>query len=290
MHFCKSCNYSTPLAYNYKRHCKTKKHLSNTLKSQPGVNQKSTKSQPKVNQKSTKSQPKWFCEHCDKYFKHKQSYYLHKSKRCRNKPVIQNINNINNITNNTNNTNNNLNIILKVGSVEEAEKIKSLLTPEVIMKLCEPKRMGYPWQTYDMIKNISNYSLQLKQNNKELQNFKKTNARDNIIDVYDDDQWNKKFFDDYIRNDLQKYADIILKKCEDKSVEPDISRYEKLEIIKEVCQNYEKYKKIDQEDMDGIILFTLDAIDEQIKEHKLLHYNITTNNNTRASNEDNKDI
>ena len=201
-------------------------------------------------------------------------------------PISQITNN--NITNNiTNNNNtNNLNITLNINSAEEIEKIKSLITPEVILKLCEPKRSGIPRQTYDMIKNISNYSIELKQKNKELQNFKKTNARDNIIDVYDEENWNKEFFGKYLLNDLQKYTDIILKKCEEKSVEPDISRDEKLEIIKEVCQNYEKYKKIDPEDLDGIISFTLDAIDEQIKEHKLLHYNITTNNNTRVSNED----
>ena len=248
--------------------------------------------QPKCNRYATEMQPKFICEHCEKIFKQHQGLYRHKKYRCKNRPVASVINNTtnntNNITNNTNNTTNNLNIVLNINSVEEAEKIKSLLTPEIIKKLCEPTRMGLPRQTYDMIKNISNYSIQLKQENKELQNFKKTNARDNMIDLYDNN-WNKEYFDKYILKDIQKYADIILKKCEDKSVQPDISRDEKLTIIKEVCKNYEKYKRYDEDDLDGIITFTLEAIDDQIKEHKLLHYNITTNNNTRVSEEEKKD-
>ena len=277
MHFCESCNYKTTNKSNYNKHCKTKKHLSNENPELAKVSQKLAKVSQKLAKVSQNDYTE-YCIYCGKGFKHKSSRSKHQRYRCKKIPGGQITNNItNNTTNNiTNNTNNNLNIILKIGSVEEAEKIKSLLTPEVILKLCEPKRAGYPRQAYDMIKNISNYSIQLKQNNKELQNFKKTNARDNMIDTYDEN-WNKEYFGKYLLKDLQKYTEIILKKCEEKAVEPDISRDEKLEIIKEVCQNYDKYKKIDQEDMDGIISFTLDAIDEQIKEHKILHYNITNN-------------
>ena len=291
MHFCKSCNYRTPYKQNYNRHLKSKKHISNNDLMVTDGNRMVTENRKNGNQKVTDGNRKvteWICEHCGKEFKQRQGLYRHKNKRCKKNPVIQNITNItNNITNN-NTTNNNLNIILNIGSSEEIEKIKSLITPEVILKLCEPKRSGIPRQTYDMIKNISNYSLQLKQENKELQNFKKTNARDNLIDVYDEN-WNKEYFGKYILKDIQKYADIILKKCEQKAVQPDISRDEKLEIIKEVCKNYEKYKRYDEDDLDGIIKFTLEAIDDQIKEHRILHYNITTNNNTRVSEEEKKD-
>ena len=294
MYFCEFCNYKSTDKSNYNRHLKSKKHLRNSHPGSSKSHPKVIQGHPKVIQKSSRGHPEMpnplQCPHCLYIFKYKQGLSKHKLKnRCKSsvKSVIQNITNNNNITNNTNNTtNNNLNMILKIGSIEEAEKIKSLITPEVILKLCEPKRAGLPRQTYDMIKSISNYSIQLKQENKELQNFKKTNIRDNMIDIYDKN-WNKEYFSKYILKDIQKYAEIILKKCEEKAVQPDISRDEKLEIIREVCQNYDKYKKIDEEDLDGIISFTLDAIDDQIKEHKILHYNIT---NTRASNEDNKDI
>ena len=276
---CEKCKYNTNSKQGFYQHKKTKKHNKNY----PTCTQNAPEMHPKCTQNAPEMHPKFNCEHCNKEFKYHQGLYRHKKYRCKNRPVTSVINNnTNNITNNTTNNNiQNINtIVLNINSVEEAEKIKKLLTPEVILKLCEPKRMGYPRQTYDMVKNITNYSLQLKLENKELQNFKKTNARDNTIEVFDDDKWSKEFFDDYIRNDLQKHADLILKKCEEKSVQPDISRDEKLEIIKEVCENYDKYKRYDEEDLDGIISFTLDAIDEQIKEHKLKHYNITKDKDT----------
>ena len=288
---CEPCKYKTNSKQGYYQHKKTKKHKNNFL-GDLEVSQKVSQKLAKVSQKLAKVSQKLAkneieenefygkCEYCQKTFKHKSSLSKHQNYRCKKKPMPNITNNItnNNITN-TNTTNNNLNITLNIGSVEEFNKIKSLITPEVIQKLCAPQRMGLPRQTYDMIKNISNYSIQLKQENKELQNFKKTNVRDNLIDVYDDEKWSKEFFEDYFLKDLHKYTEVILKKCEEKAVEPDISRDEKLEIIKEVCKNYEKYKKIDEEDLDGIISFTLDAIDEQIKQTMITHYNITKDSN-----------
>ena len=278
MHFCDTCNYRTSDKSNYNRHCKSKKHFRNVSRNVANNSQNVAKCKPDVSRNVTECKPGDFnaleCSYCGYIFKQRQSLYRHrKNGRCKGF-VAQTINNITN-NNITNNTNNNLNITLNINSAEEIEKIKSLITPEVILKLCEPHRSGIPRQTYDMIKNISNYSIQLKQENKELQNFKKMNARDNMIDLYDEEKWNKEYFDKYILNDIQKYTNVILKKCEEKSVQPDISRDEKLSIIKEVCQNYEKYKRYDEDDLDGIIKFTLEAIDEQIKEQKLKHYNIS---------------
>ena len=281
---CEPCGYKTNSKQGYYQHKKTKKHKTN-FSDENSHSQKHSQNIAKHSQNIAKKEIEenefyGKCEYCQKSFKHQSSLSKHQNYRCKKKPMPTITNNItnNNITN-TNTTNNNLNITLNIGSVEEFSKIKSLITPDVILKLCEPQRMGIPRQTYDMIKNISNYSIQLKQENKELQNFKKTNVRDNLIDVYKDEKWSKEFFEDYFLKDLQKYTDIILKKCEEKAVEPDISRDEKLEIIKEVCKNYEKYKRYDPEDLDGIISFTLDAIDEQIKQSMITHYNITKDKN-----------
>ena len=116
MPFCKNCNYSTSDNSNFKKHLKSKKHFKNTNKKQENKELK--------------------CPKCEYTFKHRQSLWKHK-----NFDKCEKITNINNTTNNTTNigTNienqnihNNINITFNINSSEEAEFIKSILTPEKI--------------------------------------------------------------------------------------------------------------------------------------------------------------
>jgi hypothetical protein len=243
---CENCNYFTTIKCNYQRHLKTKKHISNEKIKLSKGNQRYPKGNQMVtdgNQMVT-GKDKWECPNCHYQFKQRQGLYRHTNKnRCKghNNTTINN-----NITNNTNNTNNtniekqiNNTIIFNINSKEEAEAIKSILTPDVIAKICEPERNGLPRQSYDIIKKIQRLSLKVKEEDEKFFNFRKRNARDNIIDVMENDKFKKVHFKEYNLEDLHKFAKSIIYKCEEEKIEPNKSYDEKLDLICDVLKDYD---------------------------------------------------
>lgn len=275
---CEPCKYGTDIRQYYYAHNKTKKHYRK-CQMNPQVKQSSKpikkiqrkRKQIKKEKVDKKEDDKWRCPKCEYEFKHHSSFYRHKGD-CEAK-VINNIQNAETINNNTTN---NINIIFNLNSMEEVKMIKAILTPEKIMEICEPEREGRPRQTYDIVKKIQSLSIESKKNCIELQNFKKTNARDNLIDVFKDDKFCKVHFKQYNLEDLLKFANMIMDKCEEEKIEPDKSYDEKLDLICDVLKDYDYYNGI--KDTDGTIEFIIDAIDECEKESKLAHYNMTNNN------------
>ena len=228
-----------------------------------------------------KNDKKWQCPKCNYEFKHHQSYYRHKNKdSCtmienQNVEHMQNADTINN-TNIENQINNNINITFNVNSKEEADFIKSILTKEKILEICTPTRLGLPMQSYDIVKGIQKLSLESKKHNLELLNFKKTNSRDNIIDVLEYNVFKKTFFRRYNLDDLHKFATAIIDKVENNpDIEPDKTHDEKMSIICDILKDYDYYKNLPEEDRDGTSDFILNALEECEKESKIEHYNMT---------------
>lgn len=254
--------------------------------------------------KYVKKEGNLVCKKCFYRFKHRQSLFRHiKLNTCipnkyKNKEESKNIEKVENkekekveITNNTTNntTNNNItnytithdnknviNIVFNINSVEEAEKIKSLLTSQKIKEICKPEHFGLPRQSYDIVKKIQDLSIQSKKNNKELQNFRKTNYRNDLISVFNDNQFKVVDFKQYNRNDLLKFAQYIIDHCDD-GLEPNKSNEEKLELICDVLKDYDHYKNLDEDMQDGTTQYIITAIDECERLSKLEHYNITIN-------------
>ena len=273
-YICKPCKYETFVKCNYQKHLNTKKHLSIT---------KNDKNEIKIERIED---DKWKCPKCAFIFKHSSSFYRHSKKNCCETIINETINN--NTTNNnttniktqnnieTQNINNNISITFNINSKEEAEFIKSILTPEKIMEICKPIRMGLPMQSYDIVKNIQKLSLESKKNNLELLNFQKTNVRDNIIDVLENNVFKKIFFRKYNLEDLHKFATAIMDKvANDDTIEPDKTYDEKMDLICDILKDYEYYKTLPDEDRDGTADFILNALEECEKESKIEHYNMT---------------
>ena len=277
-YYCKICDYKTNNRSGYYQHTKTKKHIKKSSKSNPEVIQRSSKSNPEQNNLQ--------CPNCEYVFKYKQGLWKHtKLNRCKhsNGSVINSHNtNSNNITNNITN-----NIVFNVNSPEEVQMIKSILTDEKILEICQSDSWGVPRQSYDMMKKIQSLSIESKKQNPELCNFKKTNARDDLIDVLENNVFKKTHFKEYNREDLCKYADIIWNRCSD--IEPCKSHYEKIDIIRDILRDYDHYKSIkNRADISGsaMIYCVIEAINECERDSKLAHYNITTGN----GNEEEEDI
>lgn len=260
---CKKCNYHTNTRQYFYAHSKTKKH---NKKDHLEIKKDHKRDHLEIKKEH-------FCEHCNKKYKHKTNLYRHMKHSCKNKTKnITNINNgtINNITNTNNNTNNT--IIFNVNSVEEANEIKKILTNKKINEICESNNIGLPLQSYDLVRNMQDFSFETKENSK-LQNFQKTNARDNIINVFEDNIWKKKLYDEYHRNDLYKIAKIIYEECKKRNIEPCEEFEEKFSIIQDILKNYNSNKILNEEW--GTIKYIIKAIDECNKESKLKNYNQT---------------
>lgn len=298
MNHCSCCDYFTLDKSNYKKHLKTKKHLRNNKKStskDPEVIQKIYKSTtPTIIQKTDivkkdidnnnigdieeRDLSDFQCPECLFIFKYKQGLWKHKKfNRCKGKIVNdkQNVTNITNITNNTtNNTiHNTINITFNVNSKEEAKAIKNLLTKEKIIEICKPQRNGLSYQSYDIVKKIQDLSLESKRTHLELQNFRKTNVRDDIIDVLENNVFKKVNFRTYNRADLHKFAKQIMEGCE--KIATDKSYEEKLDLICEILKHYDHYKNLDPKYHTGISEYILKAIDDCEKKSRMEHYNIT---------------
>lgn len=271
-YICEPCKYKTNVRQYFYAHNKTKKHY------------RKTQMQP-VKKRERKDD--WKCPNCEYEFHHHSSFYRHKNKceekvinniqnqnikNIKNIKTIKNINNITNIDNQTIN-NNTINISLSINSCEEAEKIKSILTTNKILEICKSEREGKSLQSYDMVKRIQNLSIETKKKNKDLQNFQKTNFRNDIIQVLENGIFQTVKFKEYNREDLHKFAKYILERCEE--IEPDKSLEEKLELICEVLMDYEYYRELEHENR--TIRFIVTAIDECEKLSKLEHYNMTKN-------------
>lgn len=296
LYICEKCHYSTTIKCNYKRHLKTKKHLSNNFldisesaKSKPEVSQSKpevSQGKPEVSQENNPLK----CPYCNYIFKHKQSLSKHKNRnRCLKKnnknflflkknlekKLEKNLEKENIITNNINNgtiNNNNINIVFNINSIEEAEEIKKLLTPNKILEICNSEKSGLNLKSSDYILKIQNFSLQSKKENKSLQYFRKTNARDNYIDVKINDKYEKMEFDQYNRTDLLKTAKTLLDLCE-KNKTYD----ENLNHICEVLSEYDYYSNLNENDKQGVDN-VIKAIKDCEKKSKIEHYNITKNN------------
>ena len=288
-YYCKSCDYKTNSKQCFYQHKQTKKHKNRTQNStqiHTNSTQIHTNSTQIPHKPILKNNP-LKCPFCEKTFSRSDSTNRHKNKYCKNTTnIINNTNNTNshnttnNITNNniTNNTNNNT-IVFNINSVEEAQMIKSILTDEKILEICQSDLWGEPRQSYDMMKKIQQLSIESKKQNPELQNFKKTNARDDLIDVLENNVFKKTHFKEYNREDLYKYADVIWKRCCD--IEPCKSHYEKIDIIRDILRDYDYYKSIkNRADISGsaMIFCVIEAINECERDSKLAHYNITTGN------------
>lgn len=267
-YICEPCKYKTDIRQYFYAHNKTKKHY------------RKTQMQPI---KKTNKKENWKCPNCKYEYHHHSSFYRHKNK-CESQVVnnietqnIHNTTNIDHITNIDNQTinNNTINITFSINSAEEAEKIKTMLTSDKIMEICKPERIGKSLQSYDMVKKIQDLSIESKKRNKELQNFSKTNFRNDIIQVLENGIFQTVKFKEYNRDDLHKFAKYILEKCEE--IDPDASMEEKLELICEVLKDYNYYKDLEDNYQNKTIKFILTAIDECEKLSKLQHYNITKN-------------
>ena len=71
---CEKCDYSTCKLANWKRHLKTKKHnATSMLTNADYLGAKTSQKEP------NKAENKWICG-CGKSYKHKQSFYRHRSK------------------------------------------------------------------------------------------------------------------------------------------------------------------------------------------------------------------
>ena len=261
---CEPCKYKTNVRQYYYAHNKTKKHY------------RKTQMQPL---KKKIKDDHWKCPQCKYEFNHRSSYYRHKhNNKCGETNITnietQNINHITNIDNTTIN-NNTINITFSINSVEEAEKIKSILTHDKIIEICEPERKGKSLQSYDIVKKIQDLSIETKKGNKELQNFQKTNFRNDIIQVLEKGIFKTIKFKEYNREDLHKFAKYLMEKCED--IEPDKSSEEKLDLICEVLKEYDYYRDLDDKYSNRTIKYIITAIDECEKLSKLHHYNITKN-------------
>ena len=156
---------------------------------------------------------------------------------------------------------------MNINSIEDIDKIKEVLSGK-INELCESDNLGLILQSSDIIKNIQNFSIEMKKENKELQYFSKKNGRDNLIDVYKDNKFQKMYFDQYNREDLLKIAKIMLDKCERQKCYD-----ENLNFICEILSDYKHYKNLDEEDKQGIEII-LKSIKECEKKSKLEHYNL----------------
>ena len=277
---CDPCNYKTNTRQYFYAHKKTQKHCRK-CKSKPKIKVES-KIKENIN-KNDKEKEKWQCPKCHFEFKHHSSYYRHKIKdNCTTLIEIENQTNqtaktIQNIEQNIEQQQiNNINITFNINSKEEAEFIKSILTPEKIMEICTPTRHGLPLQSYDIVKSIQKLSLESKKNNLELFNFTKTNARDNIINVLENNVFKKTFFKQYNLEDLHKFATAIMEKvANDPNLEPDKSYDEKMDLICDILKDYEYYKNLPDDDRDGTANFILNALEECEKESKIEHYNMT---------------
>ena len=274
---CEPCKYRTNVRQYFYAHNKTKKHY------------RKTQMLPRYKLDN------WKCPNCKYSFKHKSSLKRHKNK-C-DETIINNIKNQNvtNINKNVTNidksvtnvdksvtnidksvtnvdklvTNHNtINITLSINSPEEAEKIKEMLTAEKFKEICYSEDV----ESSDILKRIQNFSLNTKKNTKELQNFKKQNMKDNIIDILENNIFKKVYFNEYNREDLHKFAKHLMDKCE--NIEPNKSYEEKLELICDVLKDYEYYKN-KKEITSGTIKFIMKSIDECEKLSKIEHYNIT---------------
>lgn len=263
VYICYKCEYTTTISSNYYRHKKSKKHLS---RSKSGV------SRAQKNEPTAQSPDESFqCPQCHYEFRHKQSLYNHNKKnRCKGHVT----NNITNTTNNIDNSTNTIfNITFNINSKEEADTIKAILTKEKLFEICHPERSGLALQSYDIIKKIQSLSIETKKNNKELQNFKKTNFRDDIIDVLENNVFKKVNFKEYNREDLHKFAKHLMQKCQD--IEPEKSYDEKLDLICDVLKDYDYYKTLPESHQHGTVNFIIAAIDECEKLSRLEHYNMT---------------
>ena len=79
-------------------------------------------------------------------------------------------------------------------------------------------------------------------------------------------------FKKYNRDDIHKYAKIILKKCGKDKIDPDKSYEEKLDLICDVLKDYDYFKNLAGEY--GTIDYIINAIDECEKQSKLECYNL----------------
>ena len=298
---CKKCKYLTDVKWNLIRHKQTKKHLSLCKSGCKSGSKTGSKKRADDNIKERK----YRCNKCRRLFSHRQSLYNHKKfNRCKKIPKIKKKIITNNTTNNiTNNTTNNtitnhtttienqniINITFNINSQKEAEAIKAILTREKLIEICKPERRGLPLQSYDIVKKIQSLSIESKKNNKELQNFRKTNFRDDIIDVLENNVFKKRSFKEYNRADLHKFAKHLMDKCQD--LEPDKSYEEKLDLICDVLTDYDYYKNLPEEHQHGTTSYIIQAIDECEKLAKLEFYNITQNiEDDSNSEEDIKEI
>lgn len=310
--YCECCIFYPKTRQSYYSHLKSKKHkinydkfvnlricdknLRNYDKNLRNCVKKTPYNQTKYISKNKKE---FICEKCNNAFKHSYSLTRHiKNNRCiairreldtkieKKQKIINNTSNIttNNITNNTTNNNDNrvtnnnnvINIVFNINSVEEAEKIKSILTSAKIEEICKPERSGLPLQSYDIVRKIQRLSIESKKNNKELQNFRKTNCRNDLINVFIDNQFKVVDFKQYNRDDLLKFAENIIDCCDD-GLAKGKSYEDKLDLICDVLKEYDYYKNLDEELQDGTTQYIITAIDECERQSRMAHYNITRN-------------
>ena len=270
------------------KRCKTLKNIPKshqnlpfTAKNLPFTTKNLAHSLPVIDN-DTDDKDKWKCPNCFFVFKHQSSYSRHKKHSTCSQHITNNTNchNTNNTTNNntTNNitNNNNINITFNINSPEEAEFIKSILTRDKILEICTPDSTGLSQQSYDIVKKIQDLSLESKRKHKKLRNFKKTNKRDNFIDVKKDNRIIATYFKNYNREDLLKYAKQILDGCDTIKTDNSYSNEEKLDLICDILKNYDHFKNLKEEEQSGMSKYILKAIDDCEKHSKIEHYNITT--------------
>ena len=266
MHVCNLCNFKSKRKYDLDRHFQTIKHK----------------------QKNNTKKRKYICCHCYKIFTRSDSLKRHvdifcKLKSSKNVPLLKIICPFCNKKFSRIDSRNrhireycqyiespiNYNNIFNINSIEETDTIKSFLNYKKLINICSPERIGCSKQLYDIVVKIQDFSLKLKRNVKELRNFRKTNKRDNIIDIFENNEFIKKFFDEYNRNDLYKITNFIIDKCNNQLYE------QRLQIICNVIKNYKYYITMNEEYRTGYVIYVLNALEDCEKISKVEHYNIT---------------